>query len=210
MATDSRSVKIKSKSFPGVSGLVCLACLFILSGPTQAAEMKDSLQGLTGIYVSIQGVTQTLESFGLTAKGIRERVERTLREAGVQVLTEQEWLKTPDRPCLSIYLRTYRYPGSANEGGVLTAFSVEVRFFQAVSVPRNPAIRVMAPTWSLEPALGVTREKNLGLIQDFVTQFVGRFVNDYASVNAAPPPGPGARPLQPPSRPGVGEAGPPP
>jgi len=204
MTTKTR--RLRGKARPFLAGFLFLLWTFAGGAPAQAAVMKDSLQGLKRVYVSVEGITPTLESFGMTVKEVREGVERTLREAGLQALTQQEWMQAPERPCLSIFIRTYRYPGSPAEGGDLTAYSVDVRFFQSVSLLRDPAILVMSPTWSSESTLGVTREKNLGLLKDTIAQFVGRFLGDCASVNPQPAAESGL-PLRPPSsRPGGGQA----
>ena len=186
LALNSKRTGVRAGVLPA---LWCLIWICLAPGSSAAAGMKDSLRGLTSLYVSIEGITPAVQASGLSQERVRTDAEKSLREAGIQVLSEQEWQKTPDRPILSIQLRTYRYPGIKEEDGALCAYSVDVRFFQGVSLLRQPAVKVGSPTWSSESTLGITPEKNLGLIRDYISQFVGQFINDYTSVN--PKPGPG-------------------
>ena len=203
-------LKIKGKKF--AIGALALAALlgtgWLSATPDSAGaiEMKDTLQGLTKVYVSVQGITPALEALGLSAGKIRAEAEESLRGAGFQVLSEADWRKALDSGMLEIQITTYRYPDVSTESGALVAYSVGARLFQSVALLRKPAIRIESPTWSSESAVGISREKNLALLNDRIRQFVGEFVSDHASVNLLPGPGPGRNPpLTEPPRPGRGE-----
>jgi hypothetical protein len=135
-----------------------------------------------------------VEALGLPAAKLRAEAEQSLRAAGFQVLSEEEWRKTLDSGMLEIQLKTYRYPDSSTENGALVAYYVGVRLFQSVALLRKPAIRTESPTWTSEGALGISREKNLPLINERIRQLVGQFVSEFASVNPLPGAGPGRNP----------------
>jgi hypothetical protein len=203
-------LEIKRRKTPiGVLALTTVlvtAWPWLAPGTAGAIAMKDTLQGLTKVYVSIQGITPALEALGLSADKIRAEAEQSLRRAGFQVLTEEQWQKTLDGGMLEIQVKTYRYPDNPTENGELVAYFVGVRLFQSVALLRKPVIRTESPTWTSEGALGVSREKNLALVNERIRQLVGQFVSEYATVNPLPGPGPGGNPpAREPPRPGRGE-----
>ena len=166
---------------------VCLAAALFLPSLAEARLMQRTLMGVEESFVSVEGIPPSLEKHGLNAKQIKAGVEKMIREAGLRVLTSEEWRQKESRPCLSVEIRTYRYPGRSSEAGALYAYSVNVRFFQTVSLVRDPLVRTIAPTWVSESAMGIINEKNLMDIRDYVETFVAQFIKDHRLANEEKP-----------------------
>ena len=166
---------------------VCLTALFLLPFHAEAGLMQRTLKGVDRVFVSVEGTSPSVEKLGLNAKKIKIDVEKMLQEAGIRILTPKEWKKTENRPCLSVEIKTYMYPGRASEGGAIYAYTVDVRFFQTVSLVRDPLVRTMAPTWISRSVMGISNEKNLQVIQDYIGEFVAHFIRDYKLANVKKP-----------------------
>jgi len=148
--------------------------------------MRKTLRGLDKTFVSVEGIPPSLEKLGLSAKRIQAETEKKLREAQIRILDKTGWRQADERPCLSIQVKTFEQQGPTTEAGARHAYSVEVRFFQTVSLYRDAQVRSIAPTWVSQSALGITNEHNLQIIHDYAVNFVMDFVNDYRLANKIP------------------------
>ena len=70
----------------------------------------ETLRGLTGVNVLVEDlpVEPAAEQVGLTPATLRADIETQLREAGIHVLTDDEWQAAPGRPWLFIRVRIIR------------------------------------------------------------------------------------------------------
>ena len=63
-------------------------------------KAKETLRGLPGVAVVIEPLHPTTERDGLTQHQLQTEVEQQLKNAGIRVLTQEEWKKTPGAPYL--------------------------------------------------------------------------------------------------------------
>lgn len=170
--------------------LFLLLLLVFLAVPTvpglcSAVEDDDytraSLVGLTAVYVAIQPISEEIEAKGLTAVDIKSDTERLLRTAGIQVLSKEEWIKTKGGPVCFVAVNIVEdklITGVSDQS--LYAFDITVEFNQDVILVRNPAIRVLSPTWSTS-YLGLTN--TLPRIRENTKKMVQRFIDAFQDVN---------------------------
>src|SRR5215472_3875500 len=103
----------------------------LLGQVATAEEDRESLRGLTGVYVLVEHLTKEAERDGLSENQLQTDVELRLRRAGIKVQTRQESLASPGRPYL--YVRVTERKKSDLP---LYALCVQVEFVQAVQLER--------------------------------------------------------------------------
>lgn len=153
--------------------------------PASAVEDNDytrvSLAGLSGVYVAVQPIASEIEAQGLSAADIQSDTERLLRTAGMRVLAKEEWIKTKGGPVCFVAVDVVKerlITGDGDHG--LYAFDITVEFNQDVLLVRNPAVRVLSPTWSTS-YLGLTN--SLPRIRENTKKMVERFIDAFQDVN---------------------------
>jgi hypothetical protein len=165
-----------------VSSLVTRAPHCLGSAVANNDYTRVSLSGLDGIYVVVQPISPQIEALGgLTAADVKTDTERLLRTAGVNVLAKEEWIKTKGGPVCFVAVDVVReriITGEAAQG--LYAFDIRVEFNQDVFLVRNPAVRVLSPTWSTS-YLGLTN--SLPRIREKTKMMVERFIDAFQAVN---------------------------
>jgi len=139
---------------------------------------KDTLRGLQGVAVAVEGLEPEVEQLGLTSGALRTDTERQLRQYGIKVLSHQEQLATPGMPCLYVNVNVK----GAETVLPIMAVSIQVELQQHVSLERDPTIHCVAGTWKTAGVGTVSRSK-LGQVRDSVRDLVARFINDYLAVN---------------------------
>lgn len=160
----------------------CFAITAIILVTSIAATAQDSLgrstlRGLRGVKVSIDSFIPEAQE-GLTLNQLQTDVELRLRKAGIRVLTDQEWLKTPGMPALYVIVPTHK-----TDIG-LYAVSIRVKFRQSVTLVRQPnSPSVLAGTYETNTYIGVIGTKRLRELRDRVADQVDIFINDYLAEN---------------------------
>src|SRR6266702_8529819 len=116
-----------------------------LVGQYDTPASRSSLVGVPGILVVVEdeGIKEEARRDGLSKDQIQTDVEVELRQAGVAILSEEEWTSAPGSPYLYVRVQAAR-PGSLE----LYAFSVSVDLNQLVTLRRNSYITSIATTWS--------------------------------------------------------------
>ena len=146
--------------------------------PKLAVEQRDTLRGLQGVAVAVEGLEPEVEQLGLTSEALRTDTERQLRQYGIKVLSHQEQLATPGMPCFYVNVNVK----GAETVLPIMAVSIQVELQQHVSLERDPTIHCVAATWKTAGVGTVSRSK-LGQVRDSVKDLVARFINDYLAVN---------------------------
>jgi len=123
-----------------ILGLLLVATAHRRSAATNA-DPKDSLKGLTGVYLIVEYLRPEAEKAGVTRAQLVTDTELRLRQSGIRLLTEAEWLKTPAAPCLYVNV-------DAKPKGTLFTYSVDVDLKQVVELGRDPAVTLLAATCS--------------------------------------------------------------
>ena len=156
-----------------------LSIVILICGNAYAQDIeqtRNALRGLTGIYVMTESpLEEDANRGGLSQEAVRTEVEVKLSQAGIRVLSKEEWEKIPGKPYLQVWPRVLK-------GGVLGGYIyyITVEFKQHVSLVRSPSILVFASTWSTEH-MGYTPD--LKDIRDRMKDRVDRFIDAYLSVN---------------------------
>ena len=137
-------------------------------------DTKESLRGLTGVYVVAQIVNQQIE--GVATNDILALAKTELLNAGITVNA------VPDRgngnANLSVTVAAVKQP----QLGVYV-FTVEVALTQDVQLARQPGLQgISAETWR-RTTQGITIPARIDVIQKTLKQIVDIFVADYRAAN---------------------------
>ncbi len=138
---------------------------------------RATLAGLTGVYVLVEHIPDEAQRDGLDTTQIRTDVELKLRQAGITVLTQQEWLSTAAAPYLYVNVQAIK-----NSAGIY-AFTVDVELRQRVTLIQNPSMRVLAPTWSATGIIGTVGSQKIGSVREDVRDLTDQFINAYLAAN---------------------------
>jgi hypothetical protein len=158
-----------------------------LATPILAVDTKETrltLTGLQGVYVAVEELQSNVMKYekhlrksGLMREQIQQDIEQRLRQAGIRILTSDEWLKTPGRPILYVNVNTYE-----NEKYWI-AYDIRIELQQIVSIDSNPKIKTLASTWTMN-VTGIANIGNLNIIRDNILYLTDRFAEAYKSVNS--------------------------
>jgi hypothetical protein len=153
--------------------------LVVMAGVAAALDIEDSrqlLKGLKGVHVVVEELKADVEQSGLTKTAIQADVELQLRQAGIPVLSLDEYLKTPGHPYLHINLS-----GSLRD--VLYVYSFRVELRQVVRLYRDLSIFCYGiPTWGVG-SVGRVGQENMPRVRDYIKDDVDKFISAYLSVN---------------------------
>ena len=150
----------------------------VSSALAQDPTAAETLRGLTGVDVVVEDpqAGPEAERAGLTRSTLQSDIESQLREAGIRVLSDDEWQAAPDRPWLFVRVQTMR-PAAGVYGYII---SVDV--MQRVRLARDPNIDAVAMTWTTGE-IGSVGGDNVSRIRDSVQAQVDLFINAYWAVN---------------------------
>lgn len=149
--------------------------LFFVSVVHSQTRPRESLRGLTGVYVYVLPVAKEVEAGGLSTAQIKKAVETQLRQAGITLYSEPN--PADGAANLAIVIDTIKHP----QGAYL--YDVEVSLVQEVRLAR---LRESEPfpsqTWGAK-AMGLTAPNRMNLIMEPLKEKVADFVADYLAVN---------------------------
>jgi len=145
----------------------------------QAPSSKESMRGLSGVYIHVLPLQKELEANGLSATEIHKVVEGAVRKAGIVVYDTPQ--PVDGNANLAIVIDTVKHP----QGPVI--YGVEVSLLQEVHLMRQPNTNpTPGQTWSAK-AIGLTSANQLHLILEPLGAKVGEFVRDFVAANPKPP-----------------------
>ncbi len=165
-----------------VGRIAWLSCCLFLIGAMVAAKTPDqrradTLRALPGVYFIVESVSPTAEADGLTTDQIRQDIEFQLRRAGIHIMSEAEWSRTPGRPFL--YVRV-----SLAKSGPRYAYHLEVQVLQRVKLERYLELApVHVPTWSAPEEIGIIDLEQLHDVRRYLADQMARFISAYLAVN---------------------------
>lgn len=138
---------------------------------------RESLAGLAGVYVIVEAMGAAVEREGLSRSTLQTDVEVKLRQAGIRVLTETEWVVAPGAPYLYLRVATVR-------AGELSLYAVAIllHFHQDVLLARTPTRALSAPTWRTA-WVGAVGTKEFSWVRENVRDKVDEFINAYLAAN---------------------------
>ncbi len=133
---------------------------------------RESLYGLEGVGVVVEGLGQVIENEGLLTRHLQEDVEEELSKAGIPVLPKEGW-----PTALVLYVNV-----NAHKLDELFFYSISVELHQLVTLARDPAIEIQAPTWNVG-SVGSVGSANLYQIRGAVKEYVKEFISDYKATS---------------------------
>ena len=158
--------------------------LFTTPGFAEDSEIaRQTLKGLAGFNVIVEDLQPNLlkyekyaKEFDLNKARIQRDIEARLSAAGIPVLPSEKWQKTPGRPVLYVNVNTHE-----NEK-YWFAYDIKLEIRQVVSLEANPAVKMLATTWSIN-ITGIANIGKLNVIPDEVGVLTQRFIQAYRAMN---------------------------
>ncbi len=145
---------------------------------------RSTLSGIQGVNVVVEELQPNLQKyaskFGLQKEKVKADVEASLRNAGIEVLNYDQWLKAPGRPFLYVVINTHEYEK------YWYAYALKVELRQSVLLELNPSITTMAGTWGINMA-GTTNVGKLNTIKEGLNVLMAKFIEAYQRANAKDP-----------------------
>lgn len=99
---------------------------------------------------------------------IQTEVEVQLREAGIRILTEEEWNVEPGKPWLVVFA---------------TVYDAHAEFRQQVQLTRNPSIMTVGETWRTAGEVVLNYPDSPSALHRAVREQVMMFVNSFLAAN---------------------------
>jgi hypothetical protein len=176
--------------------VIALAFL-VLNAPAfsfnDTQESRETLRGVTSLYVVIEGITPELEQSGLSAKQLKADAEIQLRKAGINVISKMEKRESPESYPAGLYVRINSLKSDMLKSGFdidYYAISISVELIQRclplTKINIDPSYvsshSTLACTWSTNN-IYLAGEERLIDIRDCVQELVGHFIDAYVSVN---------------------------
>lgn len=148
-----------------------------------------SLHRLPGVRVEIEPYAGAAHRDGLDPDSLRYLIESKLADAGIAVLTEDEWQVTIGNPLLLVRIDLIR------PSDFLYLYALRLELKQLVVLARDSTIPAFSATWTSESRIGSVQTANLPSLRWHVAEQVDRFIAAQAAANR--PPYRWVRPAQP-------------
>lgn len=139
---------------------------------------RESLRGLSGIFVVAEELGPNGKTSGLSAGTIRTAVERILRDNGIQVLTRQEGRTGLSAAILEITATPVKSRNRSAYGINVTGVVIQQVFLRNGSEMNTPAI-----TWGKSHIAVVDSKSVKAQIMENVEAIAVEFANDFLLVN---------------------------
>ena len=152
---------------------------FMKSEISVVGKRQKVLQDLQGIYLVIEEITFEQEADpGLLEYQLQEDLKRSLRIAGIPVLSAEEWIETPGTPYLYVNVTVAEVAHDH-----VAAYSITVELHQNVSLSRDPCVTTSSSTWDT----GLVNISSIGGLDDDIRKslatLVEFFVEDFSTAN---------------------------
>jgi hypothetical protein len=142
---------------------------------------RQTLAGLRGVHVDVWGVREDAQRHGLSETQLQTDVELRLREAGIEVLSMDDLLRTAGVPVLHVTAGTMHLSDSMS--GVY-AYCVSVELEQGTHLARTPSVHVIGRTWNATGMFGVVGANHLEeRVRRDVRDLTDQFINAYLAAN---------------------------
>src|SRR2546426_1004036 len=147
------------KTVLAVLALLSATLVSPLVGQEDDEYTRKTLAGLT-MYVLVEHIPDEAERDGLDTTQIRTDVELKLRQAGISVLTHEEWLSTAAAPYLYVNVQVFKNPAN------FYAYSANVELRQRVTLVHSPSTSALATTWSAHGTIGTVGSQKVGSVRE--------------------------------------------
>lgn len=139
-------------------------------------EEIDTLDGLSGVFVTVDNLNPAAEAYGLASRKVQGDVALRLQQNGIHVFTVEQMRHTPGLPILKVSTNVHK-----SEAGYYV-YSIDLYLQQTVKLSRRPSVETYAVTWKTG-TLGVVSGDRLSSLKDIVQDNVDEFIRDYKSAN---------------------------
>ncbi len=165
-----------------VSRTLPLACIAFGLSAQDYRDNRESLRGMNAVAVFVGGdiPDDVMSLTNLSKEQIQTDTELRLRREHITVGDER--VDMSSKPYLNIQVVAMA-ERSADNRPLGTVASIRVVVQQMVVLSGNPAVTLLAPTWSYETVISASNRQFARLCRDSVLDFVDRFINAYLSVN---------------------------
>ncbi|GMQ81880.1 MAG: hypothetical protein BMS9Abin05_1317 [Rhodothermia bacterium] len=161
--------------------LMTLAVIGFLSQGSLFAQgfvdQMDALKGLEGVYIMGGDLDDELSLTGLQKEDVLAAVTKNLRNRGMPVLDETDWLLLEDSPVLHVDIV------SSIDHESSTLYSIRLEVFFSMNKLSDPAFTTYAVAWG-EGKVGVIDSSAADAILQDLGVLVERLVADYHAVNS--------------------------
>jgi hypothetical protein len=129
-------------------------------------EHRAILRGLEGVRVVVERLKPEIERDGLFGSTLQTDAELSLQMAGIKILSEEEWLKTPGAPYLYLKVNAFQ----CARGYV---YNIDLTLEEQVTLVRK-RLNVSATTSKFGDQLGIASSLSdiRGEARDLVEEFV--------------------------------------
>ncbi len=138
----------------------------------------QSLEGVGGVLLVVDGVTADAETDGLSADSLRADLAAMLRRAGIPTLTEPEWQQAIGNPALILRLKLIK------PSPHLYLYSGTLELKQLTVLARDSTKAAFAPTWAARDLLGTKPTGALPTLRGEVYPLIRQFISDYLDAAA--------------------------
>ena len=128
----------------------------------------------------VEGFDDADKRAGLTESQLKTDVELRLRQLGIPVLTEEQWLNAPGMPALYVNVNSQQV---TSFDVPFQYFSIRVQLAQRVVLVRDSTIRVTAATWSKGSLSGAGTMVFVKSVRENLHILVDRFATAYLEQN---------------------------
>ena len=166
------------------SKIVIFVTLILMLGVLSALGMdsditRRTLARLPGFFITVEelqpNIKQQAIASGITKERLQKDVEARLQKSGILVLSQEQWLKTQEKPVIYININTHLE-------GANIAYSIRVEIRQIVFTDSSPAVKTLAGTWGVNMT-GMTNTGKLDIIRQDLMTLVDKFIEAYWTVN---------------------------
>jgi len=154
------------------------------------AYADSTLRGIEGIYIVVEELRPEIERDGLTKKQLLMDTKLNLQNAGIKVLSEEEWLETKGGCHLDVNVNIGKQPKfyfyNINTEFIQRVYLVRqaIEMLQRAAELQNPQMGAAYEEWGITWASSIMGiEFSLDKIRSKVKDEVDRFINAYLSVN---------------------------
>jgi len=143
---------------------------------SEMVRERNSLRGVDGFYLSLNIEGPASAQDALDFRRLHQDLQARLQEVGLPVWAEDRLPASERIPYLHVHIN------AVDAGRGLYPFSVEVRFYQAVRLARDPSATTVAATWSAS-IVGIASHDHLRLIPEAALGLLEDFIEDFNGVN---------------------------
>jgi len=167
------------------TALAALALLSVtvvspLAGQGDNSSSRQTLAGLTGVYVDVELKTDEAQLSGLTEVQLRTDVELKLREARIKIVAFEETGDTLGLPSLFVGVSAVPLKTLPD----LYAISVTVDLFQPIRLVRNPSTVAIGETWNAVGVCGAAGANHVEeTVRKAIRDLMDQFINAYLAAN---------------------------